>query len=271
MGYIVLLSMHQNDIHQNPAKQNFKDCDSLLVENRVAISSILKFSKSSLFFHRSKHIFLYTASKRKRNLMLNWIIDIMNRYGYAGVAALIGIENIFPPIPSEVILTFGGFITTCSDLTFTGVVLSATAGSLLGAVILYQAGYLLSFEKLCRILSGKTGKVLHLYPQDIQKAVDWFDKKGNITVFFCRFIPIVRSLISIPAGCAKMKMMPFLLLTTAGSFIWNTALVWLGALAGESWGRIAAYLKAYSHIAMIILVISGISALYYFVKNKAGA
>ncbi len=200
--------------------------------------------------------------------MQNWIITIMNRFGYLGVAGLIGLENIFPPIPSEVILTFGGFMTTCTDLTFTGVVVSSTIGSLIGAILLYGIGWILSYDKLCRILSGKTGKILHLYPEDIDKAVSWFDKKGNYTVFFCRFIPIVRSLISIPAGCAKMKMLPFLLLTTAGSFIWNTVLVYLGALAGKSWSKIAGYMDTYSTIVLIILIIAGLSALYFFVKSR---
>ena len=200
--------------------------------------------------------------------MQNWIITIMNRFGYLGVAGLIGLENIFPPIPSEVILTFGGFMTTCTDLTFTGVVVSSTIGSLIGAILLYGIGWILSYEKLCRILSGKTGKILHLYPEDIDKAVSWFDKRGNYTVFFCRFIPIVRSLISIPAGCAKMKMLPFLLLTTAGSFIWNTVLVYLGALAGKSWSKIAGYMDTYSTIVLIILIIAVLSALYFFIKSR---
>lgn len=199
--------------------------------------------------------------------MQNWIITIMNRFGYLGVAGLIGLENIFPPIPSEVILTFGGFMTTCTDLTFTGVVVSSTIGSLIGAILLYGIGWILSYDKLCRILSGKTGKILHLYPEDIDKAVSWFDKRGNYTVFFCRFIPIVRSLISIPAGCAKMKMLPFLLLTTAGSFIWNTVLVYLGALAGKSWSKIAGYMDTYSTIVLIILIIAVLSALYFFIKS----
>ena len=200
--------------------------------------------------------------------MQNWIITIMNRFGYLGVAGLIGLENIFPPIPSEVILTFGGFMTTCTDLTFTGVVVSSTIGSLIGAILLYGIGWILSYDKLCRILSGKTGKILHLYPEDIDKAVSWFDKRGNYTVFFCRFIPIVRSLISIPAGCAKMKMLPFLLLTTAGSFIWNTVLVYLGALAGKSWSKIAGFMDTYSTIILIILIIAGLSALYFFIKSR---
>ena len=87
-------------------------------------------------------------------------------------------------------------------------------------------------------------------------------------MFFCRFIPIVRSLISIPAGCAKMKMLPFLLLTTAGSFIWNTVLVYLGALAGKSWSKIAGYMDTYSTIVLIILIIAVLSALYFFIKSR---
>ena len=201
--------------------------------------------------------------------MQNWIITIMNRFGYLGVAGLIGLENIFPPIPSEVILTFGGFMTTCTDLTFTGVVVSSTIGSLIGAILLYGIGWILSYDKLCRILSGKTGKILHLYPEDIDKAVSWFDKRGNYTVFFCRFIPIVRSLISIPAGCAKMKMLPFLLLTTAGSFIWNTVLVYLGALAGKSWSKIAGYMDTYSTIVLIIRIIGVLSALCFLINSRS--
>ena len=106
--------------------------------------------------------------------MQNWILTIMSRFGYIGVAGLIGLENLFPPIPSEVILTFGGFMTTCTDLKFSGVVLAATAGSLFGAIILYGLGYILSYEKLCKILSGKTGKILQLYPGSIKKEMSLY-------------------------------------------------------------------------------------------------
>jgi alkaline phosphatase len=201
--------------------------------------------------------------------MQQWIFHIMSRYGYMGIAGLIGIENLFPPIPSEVILTFGGFMTTCTDLCFTGVVLAATLGSLIGAIILYSLGYLLSYEKLCRILSGRTGRILHLYPSDIEKAVVKFNQKGNYTVFFCRFIPIVRSLISIPAGCAKMKLLPFLVLTALGSFLWNTVLVYLGALAGKSWQRIAAYMGTYSSLVLVVLLTALLCALLFRIKSAA--
>ena len=162
--------------------------------------------------------------------MNDWILQLMNTYGYFGIAFLIMAENLFPPIPSEVILTFAGFFTTYTTLHLPGTILSATIGSLLGAVILYAFGKLLSPSKMDSLISGKVGKTLRLKKEDIQKAMDWFDSKGNYTVFLCRFIPIVRSLISIPAGMANMHFPRFLWLTAWGSFLWNTLLIFLGAV-----------------------------------------
>ena len=157
--------------------------------------------------------------------MQGWIIQIVNQFGYFGIALLIAVENIFPPIPSEVILTFSGFLTTVTDLKIWGVVLSATVGSVLGAVILYCVGRLISPQRLECLLDGKPGKILHLKKEDIHRAGSWFAKRGSLTVFFCRFIPVVRSLISIPAGMAKMKIGMFLLLTALGTFLCNIVLV----------------------------------------------
>src|SRR5690606_30525922 len=142
--------------------------------------------------------------------MENWITDFMEQFGYIGIFLLIALENVFPPIPSEVILTFGGFMTTYSDLTMTGVIVAATLGSVLGAVILYGAGYMLNVDRLEAIID-KWGKYLRLKKEDVRKADAWFDKYGYWTVLFCRMIPLIRSLISIPAGMAKMKFGLFLL------------------------------------------------------------
>ena len=153
--------------------------------------------------------------------MDHWILEVMSSYGYLGLALLIMAENLFPPIPSEIILTFGGFMTTYTKMHIPGTILSATVGSIGGALILYQAGRLLSPDRLDALLSGRFGRILHLKKADIQKAADWFDSRGNYTVFFCRFIPIVRSLISIPAGMANMALGRFLWMTVLGSFLWN--------------------------------------------------
>lgn len=200
--------------------------------------------------------------------MQEFIIQIMNQFGYFGIFFLIALENIFPPIPSEVILLFGGFMTTYTKLNLFGVVIASTLGSLLGAIALYFVGKILNKERLKKIVNGKIGKVLRLKASDIDKADHWFDTKGNKTVFFCRFIPIVRSLISIPAGMSEMPMGKFLLYTTTGTLIWNTVLSLLGNKVGENWEDILLIFENYSHIAAIVLVIIFLVGVYYFYHKK---
>ncbi|MGN0399537.1 MAG: DedA family protein [Blautia sp.] len=200
--------------------------------------------------------------------MRYWMIYIMDVYGYLGIALLILVENLFPPIPSEIILTFGGFMTTYTKMNLAGVILSSTAGSLFGAILLYQIGNLVSMEQLERILSGKVGQMLHFKRGDVGNAIEWFDSKGNYTVFFCRFIPIVRSVISIPAGMAHMNFSKFLLLTAFGSFLWNTLLVSLGALAGASWQKAAEYMGAYTRAASIVIIIFLIIGFFIYIKRR---
>ncbi|MCX7615581.1 MAG: DedA family protein [Clostridiales bacterium] len=187
--------------------------------------------------------------------MQNWIIQVLNQFGYVGILLLVAVENIFPPIPSEVILTFGGFMTTYTSMNIWFVILFATVGSVLGAIVLYLIGRWISSEKLQQFFESRFGKLLRIKKDDVYKATAWFSKKGMSTVFFCRFIPIVRSLISIPAGIAKMNLAKFLILTAVGTFIWNAVLVYLGALAGESWIKIIGYMNTYSKIALLLLFI----------------
>ena len=197
------------------------------------------------------------------------IINVMEQVGYLGVFLLIAIENIFPPIPSEVILVFGGFMTTYTTLNIPIMILAATLGSLVGAIVLYYIGKIFNKERLKRIIGGKIGKVLRLKASDIEKADKWFDTKGNKTVFFCRFIPIVRSLISIPAGMSEMPMQRFLIYTILGSLIWNTVLIVVGSIVGDKWETIVGYLDNFSNVILIILVILFVVAMYYwFVIRK---
>lgn len=200
------------------------------------------------------------------------IIQIMNQFGYFGVFFLIAVENIFPPIPSEVILLFGGFMTTMSKMNIIGVIIASTLGSVVGGLILYYIGKILNKERLKKIVRGKIGKILRLKEKDIDKADVWFDTKGNKTVFFCRFIPILRSLISIPAGMSEMKMSKFLLYTTIGSAIWNTVLTIAGSIVGENWESIVDIMDKYSHITLLILIIIFIIiTVIYFKKRKKEA
>jgi len=200
--------------------------------------------------------------------MENLIIEIMNQYGYIGILLLILIENIFPPIPSEVILTFGGFMTIDSNMTILGVIIAATLGSLFGAILLYYIGKILNKERLIKIVKSKYGKLLRIKPKDIESADKWFDTKGNKTVFFCRFVPVVRSLISIPAGMSEMPLIKFIIYTIFGSAIWNTALVCIGAFAGDKRDYILSIIDNASNVILLLIVIVCIVFVYRFYKNR---
>ena len=171
--------------------------------------------------------------------MEQFIVNVMEDFGYPGMALLIAVENLFPPIPSEVILTFGGFLTPRTALDVWWVVAWATLGAVAGALALYGVGRALGGQRMNALLAGPWGKRLGFDAEAAARAAGWFEKKGAKTVLFCRCVPILRSLISIPAGMARMNLVRFLLYTTAGSFVWNAVLVHLGAAAGESWALLA--------------------------------
>lgn len=200
--------------------------------------------------------------------MQSTIIALLNKYGYFGIFSLIAVENIFPPIPSEVILTFGGFMTTYTSMNLWLVILFATLGSLVGAIVLYYIGRILNKERLIKIVRSKVGKILCLKEEDIEKADHWFDTKGNKTVFFCRFVPIVRSLISIPAGMSGMNMFKFLVYTTFGSLIWNFVLVFLGSKVGSNFEKIVDVIDKYSYITLTFLVILCIVFIVFLIRRK---
>ena len=202
--------------------------------------------------------------------MQEFIFSMIESFGYIGVFLLIAIENIFPPIPSEVILLFGGFMTTYTNLNMLLMILAATLGSIVGALVLYYVGRILNKERLKVIVSGKIGKVLRLKTDDIDKADKWFENKGNKAVFFCRFVPIVRSLISIPAGMNKMNLLKFLIYTIIGSAIWNTVLIFLGNKVGENWTSIADIIDKYSTLILVILIIAIILfvGIFYYKRLK---
>ena len=199
--------------------------------------------------------------------MRELVLELMGEYGNLAVFLLILVENLFPPIPSEVILTFGGVMTVCTDMTPVGVILFSTAGSLAGAVILYSVGRFLPDEVFRKLLCGQIGHLLHFRLEDVDLAKGWFRERGRSAVFLCRLIPIVRSLISIPAGIARMQFVPFLVFTAAGSLLWNTVLVYAGRIAGDSWEKVSAAFGVYSDL---FLMIAGISIAFAVLFRGGG-
>lgn len=200
--------------------------------------------------------------------MQKFIINIMNNYGYLGVFLLILIENIFPPIPSEVILLFGGFMTTYTSLNVLGMTMSSILGSVLGALILYKIGTIFNKDTLKNLIHTRLGKFLRINDKEIDSSFNYFQTKGEKAIFFCRFIPLIRSLISVPAGINKMNITKFMIYTTLGSLIWNVVLITLGHIVGNNWKSILKIFDLYSTYAVVIIFIILIILIIKFYKKK---
>lgn len=185
----------------------------------------------------------------------NFILTFINKFGLLGIFLLIMIENLFPPIPSEIILTFSGFIAKKAGLNIIMIIISSTLGSLVGAIILYYLGYILNTTLFSKLIDTRLGHILHLNKEHINKSIEDFNNNGKKSVFIGRLAPIVRSLISIPAGMSKMNILEFILLTTLGSLIWNTVLILLGNMIGDNYLIISTFISTYYKPLIIILLI----------------
>ena len=192
------------------------------------------------------------------------LLELLSEYGYFGMFLLIMIENIFPLIPSEAVLSFGGFLTEHTELNLQGMLIAATAGSLAGAVILYWAGRIIPLNRLDHVLSNRWIRKAGFKEGDIKKTLKWFDRHENKAVLLGRCVPVIRSLISIPAGMTRMPFAQFLCYTAIGSGIWNLLLLGLGKKAGSSWYKITQIFDQYQ--AAIITLIA--AAAIYFIASK---
>jgi len=168
--------------------------------------------------------------------VIQWATDVIDAIGLVGVAFLVALENIFPPIPSELILLLAGFNVSEGRFGLVGGVVAATVGSVIGAYFLYGIGRLVQDERLERFLAG-IGRVIGLKKTDVHKGFVWFERHGTKVVLFGRLVPVVRSVVSIPAGSDKMPLARFTLLTAAGSLVWNAVWVAVGWGLGDQWEK----------------------------------
>lgn len=186
--------------------------------------------------------------------MVDFAVNLINQIGLLGAAFLIAIEVVILPIPSELILLLTGFNVSLDRFTFTTALFATTLGSLVGALFLYGMGYAFSEERLEQIV-GRYGKYVGLYVKDLQKTASWFERHGAQLVFFGRLIPLIRSLVSIPAGLTKMKFSKFILFTTLGSAIWNSIWISIGFALGDRWNEAEKYTKYLDLIVYLGIVI----------------
>lgn len=185
--------------------------------------------------------------------MFDFITEFMQNSGYFGVFALMALENIFPPIPSELIMPFAGFVAARGDLSVAGVLIAGTAGSVAGALPWYYAGKVYGKERLEK-LADKHARWLTVTHGDIEHAMDAFEKHGKKVVLLGRLIPAIRTLISVPAGLAKMPLAQFLLYSTVGSLLWTGILTGAGYLLESQYERVADYVDPVSKAVLIGLV-----------------
>ncbi len=190
-------------------------------------------------------------------------IDLVSTLGYPGIVLAMAAENIFPPIPSEAIMPLAGYLTTTGRFNLLLTILSGVLGSLIGAVVLYCIGVWagnLAFRKFL----DRYGRFLMTTSKDLDAAEKWFERHGEKSVLFARMVPIVRSIISIPAGFVKMPLKKFMIFTTIGTTAWTTLLAVVGVVLGENWERIGPWMKKFDVVVMgIILVLVG-----YYVFRK---
>lgn len=172
--------------------------------------------------------------------------------GYVGITIVMFIENIFPPIPSEVIIPFSGFLISEGELSFVPTLIATGVGSLLGALFFYYLGVVLG-EARTRSLFKRYGKFLLLYESDLDHSLSFFNRHSSAVVFWARFIPGIRSLISIPAGVARMNVKKFLAYTILGTTIWNTALMVAGIYLGQNWEEILVFVDRFDTILYVLI------------------
>ena len=187
--------------------------------------------------------------------------------GYPGIALVMLIETVFPPIPSEVIMPFAGFMVAEGHFTFFGIVLAGTIGSVLGATVLYFFGMWLD-DAVVRTFIRRFGRWLWVSEHDLDRVTNLFGRYGQSVVFSGRLIPLSRSLISLPAGMSRMRVSPFLIFTTLGTAIWSGVLGYFGMILGDNWEQILSFIDTYERMAVIVLGLVTILLLVTWIVKK---
>lgn len=192
--------------------------------------------------------------------MAQWVFDVVSALGYLGLALLLVAENLFPPIPSEVVLPLAGFLVGQGDLNFWGALVAATVGSVVGAFVLYALG-----RWGGRRLVLRYGSWLRVDKESLDRAEGWFRRYGDALVLLARVVPLARSIVSIPAGTAEMPLVRFVALTSIGSAIWNALLIGAGVALGANWEVVQNWVGSYSNVVLILAAVG--AAAYLLLRH----
>jgi membrane protein DedA with SNARE-associated domain len=187
--------------------------------------------------------------------LATWVQDVIEQLGYIGVALLVVAENVCPPIPSEVVLPFAGFVAQRGSESVVIMILAATFGSVVGALIMYWIAAVIGDERL-HAFTRKFGKWVQIREVDLTRAEEWFDRHATNAVLIGRCVPLIRSVVSIPAGFRRMKLVPYIAYTFAGSLVWNILLVGAGALLGDNWERVGEVMSPIQKLVELAIVVA---------------
>ena len=199
--------------------------------------------------------------------LATFIQDLILTLGYPGVTLIMLVENLFPPIPSELVMPFAGFTVSQGKLTFVGVWIAGTLGSVLGAVALYYVGKVVGDTVLRRVIR-RYGRWLTISETEYDRALNVFAKYGDIVVFIGRVFPLIRSIISLPAGAHHMPLPRFILLTTLGSAIWSGLLAYGGLVLGDNWESVTTFIERYQEITVIVVAGGALIILLWFITAR---
>ncbi|MGW0789529.1 DedA family protein [Streptomyces sp. NPDC002911] len=210
------------------------------------------------------HLSTLAAPQEPTGGIAGWAADLVDTLGGPGAGLAIALENLFPPLPSEIILPLTGFAAGQGVLSLTSALFWTTLGSLVGAVALYWIGVLIGRDRLFALWA----KLPLVKTSDLERTEAWFAKHGTKAVFFGRMVPIFRSLISVPAGLERMPMPQFVILTTLGSLVWNSVLVMAGYWLGSQWDVVETYVGLLSKVVLVVVVVALVAYLTVRIKGR---
>ena len=196
-----------------------------------------------------------------------WVQDVIERLGAIGVALLVVLENVFPPIPSEIVLPFAGFVAQRGDGSVLVMIVAATAGAVVGALILYYVAAIIGPARLSAFIT-RFGRWFGVKPVDLARAEQWFDRHAIAAVLLGRCVPLIRSVVSVPAGFRRMSLVPFITYTALGSAVWNTALIGAGAALGNQWENVEPYVAILQWAVIVVIVLLLVSFIVRKLRNR---
>ena len=201
--------------------------------------------------------------------LATWIESVIEKIGYLGVALLVGLENVIPIIPSEIVQPYAGFVAQRDNKSVVLMIIVATIGSVLGSLVMYGIAAWIGPVRL-RAFIVRYGKFVGVSEHELTRAEEWFDRNAVVSVLIGRCVPLIRAVVSIPAGFRKMKLIPYIICTFIGSLLWNIFLIGAGAMLGDNWESVTKYMSAIQYVVVAaIFVVVGKFIWTHLKRRKA--